>query len=121
MSFKDPTSSTVESWKGKRKRARKIPRYQQYRYIQNRKCKYILILSGDARGVTITVVGNAHGDLRSNLERVSISHNVNGLGKNLDPIILLPAMGKVVEPTVHLVWQSVMMKENSEFKPVKLR
>ena len=52
-----------------------------------------------------------------------ISHSTNTLGKGMNPIILPPAMGKQqgrLGPSA-LVRQLVQEKENSEFKPVKLR
>ena len=56
-------------------------------------------------------------------EAVCISHNVNTLAKSMNTTILTPAMGKIVGQTgsLALVWQPVHEKENSEFKPVKLR
>ena len=50
-----------------------------------------------------------------------ISHN--SLGKGMNPIILPPAMGKQQDRlgSSALVRQLVQEKENSEFKPVKLR
>ena len=52
-----------------------------------------------------------------------ISHCVNTLGKSMNPIILLPAMGKQQDRlgSLALVRQLVQEKENSELKPVKLR
>ena len=48
-----------------------------------------------ARGVMVIVVGNGHGDTSSNPWRtVCISHSTNIFGKGMNPIILLPAMGK---------------------------
>ena len=44
--------------------------------------------SGGARGVMVSVVGNGHGDT------IAFSHSTNTLGKGMNPIILLPAMGK---------------------------
>ena len=52
-----------------------------------------------------------------------ISHPTNTLGKNVNPTIALPAMGKKLGRvnSLTLLWQPVSKKENSEFKPVKLR
>ncbi len=52
-----------------------------------------------------------------------ISHSTNTLGKGMNPIILPPAMGKQQDRigSSALVRQLVQEKENSEFKPVKLR
>ena len=52
-----------------------------------------------------------------------ISHSTNTLGKGMNPIILPPAMGKQQDRlgSSALVRQVVQEKENSEFKPVKLR
>ena len=48
-----------------------------------------------------------------------ISHNTNTLGKGMNPIILPPAMSRLGFSA--LVRQLVYEKENSEFKPDKLR
>ena len=52
-----------------------------------------------------------------------ISHSTNTIGKGMNPIILLPAMGKQqgILGSSALVRQLVQEKENSELKPVKLR
>ena len=52
-----------------------------------------------------------------------ISHSTNTLGKGMNPIILPPTMGKYEDRlgSSALVRQLVYEKENSEFKPVKLR
>ena len=52
-----------------------------------------------------------------------ISHSTNTLGKGMNPIIPPPAMGKQQDRlgSSALVRQLVQEKENSEFKPVKLR
>ena len=52
-----------------------------------------------------------------------IQHSTNTLGKGINPIILPPAMGKQQDRlgSSALVRQLVQEKENSEFKPVKLR
>ena len=43
----------------------------------------------------VIVVGNGHGDTRSNLDETDcISHSTNTLGKGMKPIILPLAMGK---------------------------
>ena len=51
-----------------------------------------------------------------------ISHSTNTLGKGMNPIILPPAMGKIVGQTrfFSLGEATSQEKENSEFKPVKL-
>ena len=49
-----------------------------------------------AGGVMVIVVGNGHDDTSSNQ---SISHSTNTLGKGMNPIILPPAMGKIVGQT----------------------
>ena len=50
---------------------------------------------GGTRGVMVIVVGNGHGDTSSNLDRADcISHSTNTLGKGMNPVILLPAIGK---------------------------
>ena len=54
---------------------------------------------GDARGVMVIVVGNEHGDMSSNPGRDCISRSTNTLGKGMNPIILPPAMGKIVGQT----------------------
>ena len=52
-----------------------------------------------------------------------ISHSTNTLGEGMNPIILPPAMGKQQDRLCSsaLVRKLVQGKENSEFKPVKLR
>ena len=52
-----------------------------------------------------------------------ISHSTNTLGEGMNPIILPPAMGKLKDRlgSSALVRQLVYEKENSEFKPAKLR
>ena len=48
-----------------------------------------------ARGVIVIVVGNGHGDTSSNSgQDWYISNSTDTLGKCMNPIILLPAMGK---------------------------
>ena len=43
----------------------------------------------------VIVVGNGHGDTIQILDETDcISHSTNTLGKGMNPIILLPAMGK---------------------------
>ncbi len=66
----------------------------------------------------VIVVGNEYGDTSSNP-----GHCTNTLGKGMNPIILPPAMGKQQGRLGFsaLVGQLVQEKENSEFKPVKLR
>ena len=51
-------------------------------------------------------------------EAVGISHDVNTLGKGLNPIYLPPAVGKIVGQTGYLMfgWQPVKEKENSKSK-----
>ena len=49
----------------------------------------------DHGGVVVIVVGNGHGDTSSNPDETDcISHSTNTLGKDMNPIILPPAMGK---------------------------
>ena len=55
---------------------------------------------GGARGVMVIIVGNGHGDASSNPGRDCISHRTNTLQKGMNPIILPPAMGKIVGQTV---------------------
>ena len=50
-------------------------------------------------GVMVIVIGNGHCDTSSNPGRDCISHNTNTLGKGMNPIILPPAMGKIVGQT----------------------
>ena len=54
-----------------------------------------------ARGVVVIVVGNGHGDTSSNPgpDWLHFSHSTNTLGKGMNPIILPPAMGKIVGET----------------------
>ena len=53
------------------------------------------VVVGGASGVMVIVVGNGHGNTSSNLDETDcISHSTNTLGKGMNPIILLPAMGK---------------------------
>ena len=52
-------------------------------------------------------------------ENDCISHGTKTLGKGMNPIILPPAMGKIVGQTGFFSLGEE--KENSEFKPVKLR
>ena len=65
---------------------------------------------GVARGVMVIVIGNGHGDTSSNPGR-EWSHSTNTLGKDMNPIILPPAMQT----------RLFSLGKNSEFKPVKLR
>ena len=53
---------------------------------------------------------------------VCISYCFNTLGKDMNLVILPPAMGKLQGSLdfLTLEWQHVYEKENSEFKPVKL-
>ena len=53
---------------------------------------------GGARGVMDIVVGNGHSDTSSNPGE-DISLSTNTLGKGMNPIILPPAMGKIVGQT----------------------
>ena len=46
------------------------------------------MLKGDVRDEMVIVVGNGHGNTDC------ISHSTNTLGKGMNPIILIPAMGK---------------------------
>ena len=56
-------------------------------------------------------------------EAVCISHSANNLGKSLNPIILPPAVDKLLGRlgSLTLVGWPVLEKENSEFKPLKFR
>ena len=54
-------------------------------------------MGGGARRVMVIVVGNGHGDTSSNPG--DWLHCTNTLGKGLNPIILPPAMGKIVGQT----------------------
>ena len=48
----------------------------------------------------VIVVGNGHGNTNSNLDETDcISHCTNTLEKGMNPIILPPAMGKIVGQT----------------------
>ena len=47
----------------------------------------------------VIVIGNGHGDTSSNPGRDCISHSTNTLGKGMNRIIHLPAMGKIVGQT----------------------
>ena len=48
------------------------------------------------RGVMVIVVGNGHGNTSSNLDETDhISHSTNTFGKDMNPIILPLAMGKL--------------------------
>ena len=48
-----------------------------------------------AHGVMVAVIGIGHGNTSSNLDVADcISHNTNTLEKDMNPIILPPAMGK---------------------------
>ena len=51
------------------------------------------LISGGARGVMVSVVGNGHCDTSSNPGRDWL-HSTNTFGKGMNPIILPPAMGK---------------------------
>ena len=71
-----------------------------------------------ARGVMVIVVGNGHGDTSSNPD--CISHCTNSLGKGMNPIILPPAMGKIVGQTRFFSFgEATSLGNYSEFKPVK--
>ena len=51
-------------------------------------------------GETVTAARNGHGDPSSNLNKADyISHSTNTLGKGMNPIILPPAMGKIIGQT----------------------
>ena len=55
----------------------------------------IRVYYGGAHGVIVIVVRNGHGDTSSILDEIDcISHSTNTLGKGMNPIILLPYMGK---------------------------
>ena len=50
-----------------------------------------------------------------------ISHSTNTLGKGMNPIILPPAIGKIVGQTRFFsLGEAASLEGNSEFKPVKL-
>ena len=52
-------------------------------------------LIGSACGIMVIVLGNGHDNTSSNLNETDcISHSTNTLGIGMNPIILLPAMGK---------------------------
>ena len=55
-----------------------------------------ILYFGGARGVMVIVVGNGHGETSSKswTRLIAFSHSTNTLGKNMNPIILPPAMGK---------------------------
>ena len=62
-------------------------------------CKLLILeYCGGARGVMVIVVGNGHGDTSSKPRRDWL-HCINTLGKGMNPIILPPAMGKIVGQT----------------------
>ena len=44
----------------------------------------------------VIVVGSGHDDTSSNPGRDCLSHSTNALGKGMYPIIIHPAMGKIV-------------------------
>ena len=89
-----------------------------YRQLYGIKYFYLIqIIYGDARGVMVIVVGNGHGDTSSNPGLIAFSHSANTLGKGMNRVILPPAVGK----SSALGRQLVLEKEDSEFKPVKLR
>ena len=71
----------------------------------------------------VRVVGNGLVEPSSNPERSYSSHSVNTLGKGMNPTTLPPAMGKQQGRlgSLTMVRQPVQEKENSEFKPDKLR
>ena len=54
--------------------------------------------TGSDRGVMVIIVGNGHADSIPG-ETGFISHSTNTLGKGMYPIILPPAMGKIVGQT----------------------
>ena len=60
--------------------------------------------------------------LAYDLSKETVSHSTNTLGKGMNPIILLPAMGKIVGQTgfFSLGEATSLGGGNSEFKPVKL-
>ncbi len=48
----------------------------------------------------VIIVGKGHADSSSNLDETDcISHSTNTLGEGMNPIILPPAMGKIVGQT----------------------
>ena len=47
-----------------------------------------------AEAFKVTVIGNGHSNMSSNPEQDCISYNANILGKGMNPVILLPSMGK---------------------------
>ena len=72
----------------------------------------------------VIVVENIHGEPISILDEVDyISHSTNTLDKGMNQINLLSVMGKLLGRlgSLDLVRQPVKEKENSEFRPVKLR
>ena len=60
--------------------------------LYSNNCKYKNIITFIIDDVMVIVVGNGHGDTSSNPD--CISHSTNTLGKGMNPIILLPVMGK---------------------------
>ena len=66
-----------------------------YRYIYTYIHTYI---SGGACGVMVIVVGNGH-EIKSWTRLIAFSHSTNTLGKGMNPIIIPPAMGKIVRQT----------------------
>ena len=56
------------------------------------------MLSRGAYGVMVIVAGYGHGDEFKSWTDC-ISHSTNTLGKGMNPIILLPTMGKIVGQT----------------------
>ena len=63
-------------------------------YPSHNTSKYMRVLGG-AHNVMAIVVGNGHGDQRSNLDKaVCLSLSGNTFGKCMNRIILPPSMGK---------------------------
>ena len=87
-------------------------------------CTYIVIsfVLGSAYGVIIIIIGNGHTELSSNPGlTVCSSHSASILGKDMNPIILPPALGKLFGRlgSLTFIWQPVLEKKNSEFKYLK--
>ena len=65
----------------------------------------------------VIVAENGLGDTSSNLHFTEPWERYETLGKDMNPIILPPAMGRL--SSLALVRQPVYEKEISEFKPIK--
>ena len=76
------------------------------------------------RAILVTNEGNGYGNqVKIQDQIVYTSHGANTLGKNMNPSILPPTMGKIIEQfgIFNFGIATVLEKENSLFKPVKLR